>query len=62
LWLAIYAEDLLFGGVGPAGEVARLGGGGPIGRAEYAGDVNALAPEVIEEFAAAFVIADYAHR
>ena len=60
--LAIYAEDLLLGRVRPAGEVARFGGGGPIAGAEDAGDVDPLAAEELEEFAAAFVVADDAYR
>ena len=47
-------------GVRPAGEVTRFGGGGPIVGAQNAGDVDPLAAEEIEEFAAAFVVADYA--
>ena len=61
LRLAIYAEDLLLRRVRPASEVTRFGRGRPIAGAEDAGDVDPLAAEELEEFAAAFVVADHAY-
>ena len=58
--LAVHAEDLLFGGVSPSCEVTGFGCGDPIACAEDAGDVDAFTAEMIEEFAAGIVIADYA--
>ena len=55
---AVYAQDLLFGGVGPAGEITRFGGGDPITGAEDAGSVDAFAAKMLEELAAALIVAD----
>jgi hypothetical protein len=60
LRLAVYAEDLLLGGVSPSGQVTGFGGRDPIAAAEDTGDVDAFAAEMIEELAAGVVIADYA--
>ena len=44
--LAVHAQDLLLGGVGPAGEVARFRGGDPIAGAQDAGGVDAFAAKI----------------
>jgi hypothetical protein len=59
LRFAIQAEDLLFGGMGPSGEVTRFCGRDPIAGAEDAGNVDVFAAEMIEELSASGVVADY---
>ena len=62
LRLAIHAEDLLLGGVGPSCEVTRFGRCDPIAGAEDAGDVDVFAAEMVEQLAATGVVTDYAYR
>ena len=54
----VHAEDLLADGVGPAGEEAGLGGGGPISRVNDLGSGNFLLTEDVDEVIAGVIAAD----